>query len=129
MIPATENLEARFGTDSAYTIERTSDLPLAFEGWLVAAGAVGDAADPDDWDRFTRVRLYITKSRKYVIQVQKGSRTGRHVSDAHASGVFEACVAWIRENNNGKLGGATSAMLKEAEGAIPWLRDVGVVRV
>jgi len=132
VIPQTADLSTLLGKlpKKTYTIDRSGDVPLEFEGWKVASGECGDAPDPIEWDRFTVVDLYITSTRKYVATVAKGSREGRTLTFEYHDESIENVIDWFKETNHGRLGPATVLMLKDLDRLkLPWLRTATVERI
>lgn len=114
-----------------HRISRDEALDLAFEGWRIASGRCGDRPYEVDWTRWTEVHLYVTISGKFVTSIERHSRwqgqVSRYGATVHDS--FTEAVAHLREDNDGRLGPASKAMVEDAVSNIPSLAGADVERV
>jgi hypothetical protein len=132
MIPNTVNLDtelAKLGKKN-YRIERSGDVPLEFDGWKIASGECGDDPDPNEWDRFTIVDLYVTDTRKFVGTVTKGSREGRSMTFELHDPSLDIVLQWLKDTNHGRLGPATVLMLRDLDRLrLTWITARTVERI
>lgn len=114
-----------------HRIPRDEALDLAFDGWKVAVGRCGDRPYEVDWTRWTVVALYVTTSGKFVTSIERHSRwqgqNSRYDATVHDS--FAEAVEHLREENDGRLGPASKAMVENAVSNIPSLAGADVERV
>jgi hypothetical protein len=114
-----------------YRLTRDEALDLSFDGWKVAVGRCGDRAHEADWTRWTVVALYVTTSGKFVTSIERHSRWQGQGSryDASVHDSFAEAVAYVREENDGRLGPASKKMVEDAVSNIPSLAGADVERV
>ncbi len=107
-----------------YVVHRSRDLALAFDGvWAVSeAFTVGD--------RTTRVDVYVTSTRKYVVACTRSEPEREPLITGEAFEDFRDVVAWIvRDNRNRGLGHAGAAAVTVAAEKFPWLAGADQQRV
>lgn len=107
-----------------YVVHRSRDLALAFDGvWAVSeAFTVGD--------RTTRVDVYVTTTRKYVVVCTRSEPEREPLITGEAFEDFGEVVAWIsRDNRRRGLGHAGTAAVTAAVEAFPWLAGADQQRV
>jgi hypothetical protein len=108
----------------AYVVHRSRDLALAFDGeWVVSeAFTVGD--------RTTRVDVYVTTTRKYVVICTRSEPEREPLITGDAFEDFGAVVDWLgRDNRNRGLGHAGTAAVTAAVEKLPWLAGANQQRV
>lgn len=97
------------------TITRDGKPPLRFKGHEIA-GASNHSHEGSRQNRWTELALYQTAGGKYVIE-----RTNRTCwqgeSDrcaAEALGTAAEVIDWLRDDNDGELGGVSQELLERA---------------
>ena len=125
------NEAAEYAPLKAYRITRDEALDLALDGWCIATGRCGDRALVHDWTRWTVVNLYLTTSGKFVVAVQRHSKWegqgSRYAASVHED--FDGVVKHLTDDNDGRLGPASKAMIEDAVSNIPSLAGADVERV
>lgn len=108
-----------------YRIERTHELDLMFDGWLIGQDEISDYTKT----RWTRVALYLSNTGTYVAHIMQGGDGLNHIHRACARRTFEETVKWMREDNKGHLGSASKKVVSIAVDRLPWLDGADVERV
>lgn len=125
------NEAAEIAPIKAYRLTRDDALDLAFDGWLVAEGRCGDRAFEKDWTRWTVVRLYVTVKGNLVVSIERHSKWegqgSRYTASVHED--FPSMLEHLTNDNEGKLGPASKAMIENAVSNIPSLAGADVERV
>jgi hypothetical protein len=90
-----------------YTVERDSNLPLQFAGYLVGWNDI-DTSVP----RGTRVCVFVTKRGKIITSVHQWQRelVGERQRERHDAGVHESAkdaLAWLVQDGGNRLGRAS----------------------
>jgi len=108
--------ETQAGKTRDYRLTRDDDLDLAFTGWKVAEGRCGDREHESDWTRWTIVRLYVTTGGRFVVGIERHSRwqgsTSRYDAVAHET--FDDVLLYLKDDNDGRVGTASKAMVEDA---------------
>lgn len=107
-----------------YTVTRDGDLDLTFTGRLVGSGEHGSGGTSGyacDWNRGTKVCLYLTAAGHVVTAVHYWSQwQGESESDiaaVHAGGA--EALAWLVDQDGGELGPASKEAWTQAAEAEP----------
>lgn len=130
-IPDTFDLETSkwAGLVTRYTVSRSRDLSLTFDGaWVVSEAFT--AAGPSG-PRITRVDIYVTTTRKYVVVCTRSEAEREPLVTGDAFEDFGEVVEWLgRDNKKRGLGHAGTAAVTAAVAAFPmWLSGANEKRV
>jgi hypothetical protein len=111
-------------------VERDGALDYESAGWYVGGGEMGDRRNREDWVRWTAVDLWVTETRKYIVQIRRGDEgTNARMFNAHAAETFEDIVEWLMADNHGRLGPASKGMIEDVTGECEWLAGRETIRV
>ena len=130
-IPSSLNLPEYFEEKPEHLrVERDGALDYESTGWYVGGGEMGDRRNRDEWVRWTAVDLWITESRKYIVQIRRGDdATNARMFNAHAAETFDEIVEWLMADNHGRLGPASKEMVEDATRECEWLAGRETVKV
>ena len=127
MLPAV----ALLGTPREVRIPRNGDRDLSFTGWCLghAAGRKGAAAATSGVD----VDIYLTVGKRLVAHVcQWHLREGAGLAEDHRVAALESpsqTIAWLKQDNAGRLGYLAKRAWVQACATWPGLRSEAVERV
>lgn len=109
-----------------HRIERSNDLDLEFQGWLVGEKPKrvkgGDAR--------ILIRIYYTVTKKLVATVEYEDFVKKHYKlVAEVSEEPEIILQWLKDGNKGKLGPAGKSAWEQACEEVPALEEWSTLRV
>lgn len=89
-----------------FRVERSDDLPLVFQGYLIGWNEIDVSAMP----RGTKVSIYVTKSGKIVTAVFQWQRGSHGSKTRHSAGVHATpkdALGWLKQDGGNRLGSAS----------------------
>jgi len=122
-------------TDTAQgqiTVKRDGDRDLHFRGRQVGAGEFGVGEFWEDWNRGTRVTIYITAGGKIITAVLQWSRWQGETPELNRAAVHataDEALAWLTRDSGGTLGRASKEAWAEACSIAPELAGQDVEEV
>lgn len=130
-IPDTLDLEDYFdGPPEPLRVERDGNLDYESTGWYVGGGELGDRKSRSEWVRWTAVDLWVTATRKYIVQIRRTDEgTNARLFNAYAAETFEEIVEWLMADNHGRLGPASKAMVEDVTRECEWLAGRETVKI
>jgi hypothetical protein len=130
-IPDNIDLAQYFDEDpKPLRIERDGALDYESTGWFVGGGELGDRRSRSEWVRWTAVDLWVTVTRKYIVQIRRTDEgTDVRLYNAHAADTFDEIVRWLMDDNHGRLGPASKAMVEDVSDMCEWLKDHETVKI
>ena len=121
------------GEPKQIRVFRDGDRDLQFRGWKVGKGTTGSGGTSGyacDWNRGTRVRIWITTGGRIITGAESWScwqgEEDRHRAAAHQSA--DLALAWLRGDSytEDHLGPASKEAWEEACSAVPSLAGLDV---
>lgn len=114
----------------ALRIERDGNLDYESTGWFVGGGELGDRRTRSEWVRWTAVDLWVTVTRRYIVQIRRADEgTNARMFNAHAAETFDEIVEWLMADNHGRLGPASKAMVEDVTRECEWLTGRDTVTI
>jgi len=105
-----------------FTLDRTDDLPIEFDGALVGEGERGNE------HRKTTVRIYVSQGKNIIVHVHKERTDKDPLDSAEVFSEPGAALAWIRGDRT-TLGIASKHAWEQACKTVGWLKGHATVRV